>query len=221
MSFDKSEVFPLQAAETDTGPKRARRSDAVANRELILATAQHLFSEQGVANVCMTAIAEAAEIGKGTLYRGFANKGDLCLALMDEDMRTFQNKTIHLLRSNTDKPALSRLESFLDSLVRFMDFHAPLLHEAQLQGVLHSEAQRRQVSPQMWLPWLRETISRLLLQAEQRSETHGLDIPYLVDAILAPLNADLFIYQREVLGFEIERISSGLRRLVLDGCRQR
>jgi len=221
MSFDKSEVFPLQAAETDSGPKRARRSDAVANRELILATAQHLFSEQGVANVCMTAIAEAAEIGKGTLYRGFANKGDLCLALMDEDMRTFQNKTIHLLRSNTDKPALSRLESFLDSLVRFMDFHAPLLREAQLQGVLHSEAQRRQVSPQMWLPWLRETISRLLLQAEQRSETHGLDIPYLVDAILAPLNADLFMYQREVLGFEIERISSGLRHLVLDGCRQR
>jgi hypothetical protein len=48
-----------------------------------------------------------------------------------------------------------------------------------------------------------------------------LHVPYLVDTILAPLAADLFIYQREVLGFDLAWISQGWRRLVLEGCRHR
>ncbi len=214
------EIITLQTSEADV-PQRAKRADAIANRELILTTAQRLFAEHGVSNVCMSAIAEAAGVGKGTLYRGFANKGELCLALMDEDMRAFQNETLQMLKSNHDQPALSRLDSFLDSLVHFMDFHAPMLGEAQLHSTFQSDEYAQQASPQMWLPWLRETIGVLLQQAEQRNEAANLDIPYLVDAILAPLAADLFMYQREEQGFELERISRGLRQLVLDGCRTR
>lgn len=218
MPLKKSEIIPLQNSNISSEPKRAKRADAVANRELILATAQRLFARQGVANVCMAAIAEAAEVGKGTLYRSFANKGELCLSLMDNDMRLFQDKTLQLLRETCGQPVLARLDAFLDQLVYFMDFHAPLLREAQMQGVLRNGEAAEQASPQMWLPWLHETVGMLLQQAQETGETHDLDIPYLVDAILAPLNADLFIYQRQVLGFELERISRGLRRLVLRGC---
>jgi AcrR family transcriptional regulator len=200
-------------------PPRAKRADAVANRELILATAQRLFAEDGLSDVCMSAIAEAAEVGKGTLYRAFANKGELCLALMDEDMRLFQNRTLQMLREKYDQPALSRLDSFLDNLVHFMEFHAPLMREVQLHGIYQQDTEAEQTSPHMWLPWLRDTIGILLQQAEQQREASDLDIPYLVDAMLAPLAADLFIYQREVLGFDLARISRGLRRLVLAGCR--
>ena len=166
----------------------------------------------------MSAIAEAAGVGKGTLYRGFANKGELCLALMDEDMRVFQNRTLQTLKKRYDQPVLTNLDAFLDSLVHFMEYHAPLLREVQQHGSLQDDTQANQSTPQMWLPWLRDTVGLLLQRAERNGETHDLDIPYLVDAILAPLAADLFMYQREVLGFELERISSGLRRLVLEGC---
>lgn len=219
MNFNETGTIPLQTPDNEPAPKRPKRADAVANRELILETAQRLFAKQGIANVCMAAIAEDAQIGKGTLYRAFANKGELCLALMDEDMRRFQNKMLSMFRHMSDQPVLNRLDAFLDHLTHFMEYHAPLLREAQLQGILQNDPQARDVSPQMWLPWLRETISVLLQQADQQSEIHDLDIPYLVDAILAPLDADLFIYQREVLDFDVERISQGLRRLVLDGCR--
>jgi AcrR family transcriptional regulator len=212
---NQAEIIALQVR--DAAPI-AKRADAIANRELILATAQRLFAERGVANICMAAIAEAAGVGKGTLYRGFANKGELCLALMDEDMRVFQNETLQMLKSKYEQSPLSKLDHFLDSLVHFMDFHAPLLREAQLHDIFQNDAYAQHTSPQMWLPWLRESIAVLLQQAEEQGEASNLDIPYLVDAILAPLAADLFMYQREVLGFELERISRGWRRLVLTGC---
>lgn len=217
MDFEKNGVIPLQPAGEPPAPQRARRVDAVANRELILETAQRLFAGQGVDNVCMAAIAEAAGVGKGTLYRSFANKGELCLALMDEDMRGFQNNTLEMLKARHHHPALDRLDAFLDSLVHFMSFHAPLLREIQRHAGLQGQPELYQTTSYMWLPWLRETISILLQQAEENGETRELDIPYLVDAILAPLNAELFMYQRERLGFDLERISRGLRRLVLRG----
>jgi AcrR family transcriptional regulator len=217
MNFNESEIIPLQTPDADFAPKRARRADAIANRELILATAQRLFTEHGVPNICMAAIAEAAGVGKGTLYRGFANKGELCLALMDEDMHAFQNKILEMFREKDDKPVLSKLNTFLDNLVHFMDFHAPLLLEVQRQGILRNDEVVSQSSPHMWLSWLHATIGMLLQQAERNGEVPNLDIPYLVDAILAPLSADLFIYQREVLGFDLERISQGLRQLVFEG----
>ena len=218
MRFKEDKVIWLRPTGGDAESRPAKRADAVANRALILATAQRLFAEQGVANVCMAAIAAAAGVGKGTLYRGFANKGELCLALMDEDMRAFQDSTLQLFRERHDQPALVKLDAFLDRLVHFMDFHAPLMREAQQQGALRNDETTKQTAPHFWLSWLHETVARLLQQAEEGGEARNLDIPYLVDAVLAPLNADLFIYQRQVLGFELERISRGLRRLVLQGC---
>lgn len=220
MSLDKIDPIPLISIENPQTPKRPKRADALANRELILATAQRLFAERGIASVCMATIAETAGVGKGTLYRGFANKGELCLVLLDEDMRVFQNQTLQALRENHQQPALTRLDAFLNSLVYFVERQAPLLREAEAHGVLQGETAAGNASPQRWLPWLHQTISILLQQAQQNGETGELDIPYLVDAILAPLSADLFLYQRETLGFELARISRGLRQLVLEGCRK-
>jgi AcrR family transcriptional regulator len=221
MNPDKIDPIPLISIESTQTPKRPRRADAIANRELILAAAQRLFAERGIASVCMASIAETAGVGKGTLYRGFANKGELCLALLDEDMRVFQNQTLQALRENHQQPALSRLDAFLNSLVYFVEHQAPLLREAEAHGMLQGETAAGNTSPQRWLPWLHQTLGILLQQAQQNGETAELDIPYLVDAILAPLSADLFLYQRETLGFELARISRGVRQLMLEGCRKR
>ncbi len=218
MNADKAEIFLLTTENPDT-LRRTKRMDAVANRELILATAERLFAERGIENVCMTAIAESAGVGKGTLYRGFANKGELCLALMDEAMRVFQNQTLKTLRETYDQPALARLDTFLNSLVYFMEGQAPLFREVQRQGPGQSEGVAGEVSASMWLPWLRTTLAILLQQAERNGEAGNLDVSYLVDAILAPLNADLFLYQREILGFDLERISVSWRQLIIEGVR--
>jgi AcrR family transcriptional regulator len=63
----------------DTPRMRARRRDAVANRERIVEAAIELFVERGFA-VPVTEIAEAAGVGVGTFYRSFPDRA----ALMDE-----------------------------------------------------------------------------------------------------------------------------------------
>src|SRR4051812_10283970 len=64
-------------------PAARERADAVRNRELILAAATRLYAEHGPDQVSMDAIAEAAGVGKGTLYRRFADKAALAAALLN------------------------------------------------------------------------------------------------------------------------------------------
>ena len=194
--------------------QKPERRDAVANRLLIMETAEKLFAERGVQNVNMADIAQAAGVGKGTLYRRFANKGELCLALMDTQMSDFQNGILSRMQQLNAQgiSKLEQLDQFLDALVYFTDTHAPLLCVAQSAGLLQDVEERMIQLPHFWQYM---TVNGLLKTAVSTQELPpNLDIEYLADALLAPLRADIFRYQREVRGFSLERISNGLRTIV-------
>ena len=70
------------------------RADAARNRRRILAAAERLFEQRGVAEVPMEAIAEEAGVGKGTLFRRFGDRAGLAWALIDERERGFQDAFI-------------------------------------------------------------------------------------------------------------------------------
>jgi len=192
---------------------RSERRDAAANRARILETAEKLFARHGVAAVSMADIAQAADVGKGTLYRRFANKGELCLALLDSQMMEFQNNMLARMQQMAAEgiPRLEQLEQFLDALVYFTDIHIPLLSEVEREGLLQD------VGGSLQFPhfWQHMTVSGLLKAAAANGElVPELDTDYLADAILSPLKADIFRFQRVVRGFSLERISAGLRLLV-------
>jgi len=181
----------IPLGNVDDGQKSERR-DAAANRKLILSTAEALFNEYGVANINMADIAQAAGVGKGTLYRRFASKAELCLGLMDEQMTTFQNQMLAQFRQMTagSVPYMTQLEFFLDALVRFTEIHAPLLCEVQRAGLIQEEHP-------IELPhfWQYMTVNGLLQTAVSAQELPaGLDVAYLADAILATVKADIFQY---------------------------
>lgn len=214
MSLAKNDLLPLHSDESEgQPPKRARRADAVANRELILQTAETLFAAQGVENVKMMAIAEAAGIGQGTLYRAFANKGELCLALMDEDLRAFQEAMLILFRERHAQPALGLLEQFLDRLIHFLDSHAALMCEAQNYQLFSDEIGYTGLHV-----WFHQTVGLILQRALNEGHIRAeCDVAYATDAILAPLNPMLFTHHRRNLGMEVTQISRELRKLVLQG----
>jgi AcrR family transcriptional regulator len=70
------------------------RADAARNRAAVLDAAAELFSRHGVENVSMDAIAGAAGVGKGTLFRRFGDKAGLAVALLDERERTLQERIL-------------------------------------------------------------------------------------------------------------------------------
>jgi AcrR family transcriptional regulator len=197
----------LSGSEAQPGERR----DAVENRARIREVAERLFAERGVANVNMAEVAEAAGVGKGTLYRHFANKSELCLSLMDEQLQEFQNTMLLRLRqmTNAGAPKLEQLAMFLDALVHFTDIHNPLLCEVQREGLLSEGGSRR---PHFWQYW---TVNGLLQAAVQSGElSSDLDLDFTADVLLAPLTASFFNFQRQGRGFSPERISAGLRALL-------
>ena len=179
---------------------RPKRSDAVKNRQLLLDTARRLFDVEGVEAVSMSAIAQKAQVGKGTLYRHFTDKGDLLHALLDEDMRQLQDKTLQYMREGHDP--FENLNWFIEQAVSFVINNSDSLCEATNHGS----------SPMLQHPahlWWRQTIIGLLTQ----SGAEG-DLSYLTDVIYVMLDVTTIRFQRRALGYDRERILTGFRDLL-------
>ena len=78
----------------------------------------------------MADIAGAAYVKQRDALSPFQIK-ELCLALMDEQMRMFQERMLNQMRveSAETHTYLDQLAHFLDALVYFVDIHIPLLYE--------------------------------------------------------------------------------------------
>ncbi|MFR0355514.1 TetR/AcrR family transcriptional regulator [Streptomyces sediminimaris] len=79
------ELLQLSAAD---GP--CLRADAARNRARLLEAAARLIAEHGAAGVTMEAVAAAADVGKGTVFRRFGDRTGLLMALLDHSARTLQ-----------------------------------------------------------------------------------------------------------------------------------
>jgi TetR/AcrR family acrAB operon transcriptional repressor len=62
---------------------RKTKEDALATRELILDTAEHVFQRRGVSRTSLQEIAQEAGLTRGAIYWHFENKGELFHAMME------------------------------------------------------------------------------------------------------------------------------------------
>ncbi|MEU5099689.1 helix-turn-helix domain-containing protein [Streptomyces sp. NPDC020996] len=66
------------------------RADAARNRARLLEAAARLIAEHGVDGVTMEAVAVAADVGKGTVFRRFGDRTGLLMALLDHSAKKLQ-----------------------------------------------------------------------------------------------------------------------------------
>lgn len=203
----------------DVESQRKERRDAAEHRQRILAAARELFATQGVDGTSMVEIARAAEVGQGTLYRRYANKGELCFALLGDNVRRLREEVeTHIAAAGGEASALAQLEFLILRLADFNEENAPLL------GAMGDAAcgERRHAAYHSPLyTWLRGMAVTLLGRAAAQGETAPLDVEATAAFVLAPLAIDLYLYQRDELGYTPERIVAALRRLIFDGLRLR
>jgi polyketide synthase 12 len=111
------------------------RADASRNRELLLCTARRLLDEVGPQGLSMDALAEAAGLGKGTVFRRFGSRAGLFAALLDEHEREFQAACLAgppPLGPGADP--VERLVAFGHERLRFTARLAGLLREARARA---------------------------------------------------------------------------------------
>jgi AcrR family transcriptional regulator len=112
------------------------RADAARNRAAVLDAAARLFAARGVDNVSMDEVAAEAGVGKGTLFRRFADKAGLATALLDAREAELQQRIL------SGPPPLGPSASAGDRLVAFVDAYLSYVLQ-HLELVRMSEARAR------------------------------------------------------------------------------
>jgi AcrR family transcriptional regulator len=195
---------PTEPLELPVAGEPAERADAARNRERILCAAARLVAEDGSCDVSMDAIAAAAGVGKGTLFRRFGDRAGLMRALLNESETAFQDAVIR-----GEPPlgpgarAVERLAAFGRARLELLEGHGALIASAEA-----GERGNARLASPVYL-FYRTHIAMLVGECDPR-----LDADYVTEALLLPLAADAFMYQRRALGMDLDRIVEGYTELV-------
>src|SRR3954452_549307 len=177
------------------------RADAARNRLKVLAAAEELFAQYGPECVSMEAIAAAAGVGKGTLFRRFGDRAGLAHALLDERERRMQEEMIRGAPPlGPGAPPCERLIAFGRAVLAQSDDYRAILMAADVGG-----ARFRHPAYAVW----RTHVALLLREADPE-----LDVDAIADFLLAGLRADLITHLQDERGMDIEQIADAWEALV-------
>jgi AcrR family transcriptional regulator len=186
-----------------SAPGRPRlRADAARNRTRLLEVAARLAADCGAANLTMEAVATAAEVGKGTVFRRFGDRIGLMLALLDHHERELQAAFLTGPPPlGPDAPPADRLRAFGVAVIRHEFTHRDLYLAAG------ADVSRRHTNPAQQL--------RLghLCMLLRRARATG-DIELLAQALLGYLDIALVDHLVERRGMSLDRLELGWGDLV-------
>jgi AcrR family transcriptional regulator len=201
----ESDTLSLAAPEPlpVVGQAPRERADAARNREKVLAAAERLFAERGVENVSMDAVATAAGVGKGTLFRRFGDRASLARAVLSEHEGRFQDAVIRgPAPLGPGAPPLERLVAFGAEYMQFVDSH----------GALLSAAESGRGGVRFRNPVYDLYITHIAMLVREADPT--LDEEYVAAVLLGCLTADLVRHLRTDRTMSCDRIAAGWRSLV-------
>lgn len=174
------------------------RADAARNRVRVLAAAEKLFAERGVAGVTMDDVAAEAGVGKGTLYRRFVDRGGLAVALLDDQEKKLQQALL------SGPPPLGpgagpreRLAAFVDAYVLFVARQSDLV---LLSETAQPGARFRTGAYGFWRLHCRVLLGQAGATAPE----------FAAEALLAALSAEQVRYWRDVRHLTVEDLSREL-----------
>jgi AcrR family transcriptional regulator len=178
------------------------RADAARNRARLLCAAAQLVAEHGAAAVTMEAVAAAANVGKGTVFRRFGDRTGLLMALLDHSERAFQAAFLSGPPPlGPGAPPTERLRAFGVAMLRRST------DELDLQLAAEPDADRRFAVPARRV--LHGHLVLLLRQAVPDA-----DGELLAHTLMGYLNPALVHHLTRQCGLPLERLEAGWNDLV-------
>lgn len=182
------------------GQEPRERRDAARNRALLLETARRLVRDRGPDSVTMDAVAEAAGVGKGTVFRRFGSREGLMASLLDHREAEWQAAVI------SGPPPLGPGAEPMDRLLAFGRSRIRLHLE---QGALIEAAGRTWGENYAVVGFATMHVRLQLQQLGVRG-----NLPYLATALIAPLSLPFLRQQVEHLGMTEEQVHHAWTELV-------
>src|SRR5205823_6192775 len=146
-----------------------------------------LFEERGASCVSMDEVAEAAGVGKGTLFRRFGSRAALARAVLSEQERWLQEEFIRgEAPLGPGAPPRERLVAFGEAWLDLLAVHSELLAAAEVGSARFASAPHG--------------VRRLHVTLLLREADPGCDAPVLAEMLLSVLSAEWFAYMRNVHG---------------------
>ncbi|MFB9466774.1 TetR/AcrR family transcriptional regulator [Streptomyces cinereospinus] len=178
------------------------RADAARNRARLLEAAGRLVAEHGAAALTMEAVAAAASVGKGTVFRRFGDRVGLLTALLDHSERKFQAAFLGGPPPlGPGAPPVERLHAFgCASLRRSVD-------QLDLQLAAELGPDRRYTAPSLRL--LHGHLVLLLRQV-----VPGADCDLLAQTLMGYLEPAVVHHLIRHCGMPLERLEAGWVDLV-------
>ncbi|HZO35778.1 MAG TPA: helix-turn-helix domain-containing protein [Solirubrobacteraceae bacterium] len=178
------------------------RADAAANRKRILEAALRVLAEHGADGASIDTIAQEAGVGKGTIFRRFGDRSGLFQALIDEDLRRFQDEFMFGPPPlGPGAPPADRLVAFFEGLID--------VQESRLELMLALERDRWK-SPMGGYVTLSLHVERLVAELSP-----ALDAPVTAQLLLNAVNPLLLRYLRREVGVDLATIKDSMRSLIV------
>jgi TetR/AcrR family transcriptional regulator len=121
------------------------RDATPSSREKILDVAEARFAQRGYAGVGLREVAEAAGLGKSSLFHHFRSKAALYLAVLDRVIARIEERLRPALE--TPAPADTRLEGCIDGLVDALAEH-PTTARLLLRGLFEDDDLPEDATPE-------------------------------------------------------------------------
>ncbi|MFE6891965.1 TetR/AcrR family transcriptional regulator [Streptomyces sp. NPDC057694] len=213
--FMSTSLPPLPAPKEDAGQPElleiglltgeadpCLRADAARNRARLLEAAGRLVAEHGAAGVTMEAVASAASVGKGTVFRRFGDRTGLLTALLDHSAKQLQADLIGGPPPlGPGAPPVERLRAFGLAVLRRS------AEQLDLQLAAQPEPSRRLAHPTVRLLTAHVTI---LL----RELVPGTDCDLQAQALMGFLDPAVVHHLTKQCGMPLERLEAGWTDLV-------
>lgn len=172
----------------------------------ILQTTESLFSKYGVENVSMHQIAKAAKVGQGTMYRRYANKGDLCMDLMKDHFHDFQDSVRRFLESAESLPVKERLLAVFQELIRFLEKHMHLFETIQSSPMIRCAHTRTTFYKSPPYVFMHSVITSLLEEAIRSEAARPVDADFTAHMLMASINPKVYILLKKEKGYTTDEI---------------